>query len=40
MHVNVWEVLDLIKPLIVNGTVVDPDRLADPGVAYPDVPAR
>jgi 3-phenylpropionate/trans-cinnamate dioxygenase ferredoxin reductase component len=40
MHVNVWDVLDLIKPLIVDGTVVDPDRLADPGVAYPDVPAR
>jgi 3-phenylpropionate/trans-cinnamate dioxygenase ferredoxin reductase subunit len=39
-NVNVWDVLDLIKPYIVDGTVVDPDRLADPGVAYPAVPAR
>ena len=34
MNVNVWDVQDQIKPLILSGTAVDPDRLADPTVAY------
>ncbi len=34
MNVNVWDVLDEIKPLIVSGRTVDAERLADPGVAY------
>ncbi|MGP6176633.1 NAD(P)/FAD-dependent oxidoreductase [Microbacterium sp. A196] len=34
MNVNVWDVIDEIKPLIAGHTVVDPDRLADPEVAY------
>lgn len=33
MNVNVWDVLDDIKPLIADGTPVDPDKLADPDVA-------
>jgi 3-phenylpropionate/trans-cinnamate dioxygenase ferredoxin reductase component len=32
MNVNVWDVIDAVKPLIVEGTVVDPARLADPEV--------
>lgn len=34
MNVNVWDVIDQIRPLIVDGTSVDPARLADPDVAY------
>lgn len=34
MNVNVWDVLDQIKPIIVDGTPVDPQKLADPDVAY------
>jgi 3-phenylpropionate/trans-cinnamate dioxygenase ferredoxin reductase component len=34
MNVNVWDVIDQIKPLILSGQAVDPDRLADPSVAY------
>ena len=40
MNVNVWDVVDAIKPLIAAGTVVDPVRLADPAVAYRDVAAN
>ncbi len=40
MNVNVWDVVDEVKPLITNATVVDPGRLADPDVAYSDVAAR
>jgi 3-phenylpropionate/trans-cinnamate dioxygenase ferredoxin reductase component len=39
MNVNVWDVVDEVKPLIANGTVVDPGRLADPDVAYSEVAA-
>jgi 3-phenylpropionate/trans-cinnamate dioxygenase ferredoxin reductase component len=39
MNVNVWDVVDAIKPLIAAATVVDPARLADPAVAYQDVSA-
>jgi hypothetical protein len=37
MNVNVWDVVDEVKPLITAGTPVDPDRLADPAVAYTDL---
>jgi NADPH-dependent 2,4-dienoyl-CoA reductase/sulfur reductase-like enzyme len=37
MNVNVWDVVDEVRPLIANRTVVDPDKLADPGVPYADV---
>ncbi|NUR57931.1 MAG: NAD(P)/FAD-dependent oxidoreductase, partial [Catenulispora sp.] len=33
MNVNVWDVTDPIKALIRSRAVVDPDGLADPGVA-------
>ncbi len=39
MNVNVWDVVDEIKPLIVAGTPVDPAKLRDPDVAY-DAVAR
>ena len=34
MNVNVWDVVDQIKPLITGGVRVDADRLADPAVDY------
>jgi NADPH-dependent 2,4-dienoyl-CoA reductase/sulfur reductase-like enzyme len=34
MNVNVWDVVDQIKPLITAGTVVDHGKLADPEVPY------
>lgn len=37
MNVNVWDVVDEVKPLIAAGTPVDPDRLADPEVPYADL---
>jgi NADPH-dependent 2,4-dienoyl-CoA reductase/sulfur reductase-like enzyme len=37
MNVNVWDVPDEVKPLISARTVVDPDKLTDPGTAYSDV---
>jgi len=37
MNVNVWDVVDEIKPLIRAGVVVDPQRLADPAVQYADL---
>jgi NADPH-dependent 2,4-dienoyl-CoA reductase/sulfur reductase-like enzyme len=37
MNVNVWDVVDEVRPLIVNRVVVDPDRLADQDTAYDDV---
>ncbi|MGI8761112.1 MAG: NAD(P)/FAD-dependent oxidoreductase [Jatrophihabitantaceae bacterium] len=40
MNVNVWDVLDEIKPLITARTAVDPARLADPQVPYSEVTAR
>lgn len=39
MNVNVWDVVDDIKPLIANRTVVDPGKLADPKVGLDDVAA-
>lgn len=37
MNVNVWDVVDEVKPRIAAGTPVDPARLADPSVAYADL---
>lgn len=32
MNVNVWDVVDVVKPLIADRVVIDPKRLADPAV--------
>jgi hypothetical protein len=37
MNVNVWDVPDEVKPLIANGTVVDPDKLTDPDLPLAQV---
>jgi 3-phenylpropionate/trans-cinnamate dioxygenase ferredoxin reductase component len=37
MNVNVWDVLDDIKTLIRNKSVVDPDKLADPETSLGDL---
>jgi 3-phenylpropionate/trans-cinnamate dioxygenase ferredoxin reductase component len=37
MNVNVWDVVDAIKPLVADRRVVDPDRLADSSVEWADV---
>lgn len=37
MNVNVWDVPDAVKPLILAGRPVDAERLADPEVDYADL---
>lgn len=37
MNVNVWDVIDAVKPIIAARHPVDPARLADPQVAYSDL---
>ena len=37
MNVNVWDVVDAIKPIIADRREVDPDKLADPSVDYADL---
>jgi NADPH-dependent 2,4-dienoyl-CoA reductase/sulfur reductase-like enzyme len=37
MNVNVWDVVDEIKPLIAAKTPIDAEKLADPGVPYAQV---
>jgi 3-phenylpropionate/trans-cinnamate dioxygenase ferredoxin reductase subunit len=37
MNVNLWDVVDEIKPLILAGKAVDPARLADPAVPYAEL---
>ncbi len=37
MNLNVWDVLDQIKPLILEGKTVNPARLADPACSYADL---
>jgi NADPH-dependent 2,4-dienoyl-CoA reductase/sulfur reductase-like enzyme len=37
MNVNVWDVPDEVRPLIINRTVVDVDKLADPDIPLSDV---
>jgi NADPH-dependent 2,4-dienoyl-CoA reductase/sulfur reductase-like enzyme len=39
MNVNVWDVPDEVRPLITARTVVDPAKLADPGVPLSEVAA-
>ncbi len=40
MNVNVWDVVDEIKPLIADRTRIDADKLADPSTPFSDVAAR
>ena len=40
MNVNVWDVVDALKPIIAEKQVVDPDKLADSSVDWPDVVVR
>ena len=37
MNVNVWDVVDAIKPIIASRQVVDPEQLADSSVDYADL---
>ena len=37
LNVNVWDVVDAVRPLILQGSRVDPARLSDPTVAYSDL---
>jgi NADPH-dependent 2,4-dienoyl-CoA reductase/sulfur reductase-like enzyme len=37
MNVNVWDVVDQLKPLIAEGRRVDPARLVDPEVSFADL---
>jgi 3-phenylpropionate/trans-cinnamate dioxygenase ferredoxin reductase subunit len=37
MNVNIWDVADQIEALIRSGATIDKARLADPGVALPDL---
>ncbi|MGO1560792.1 Ferredoxin reductase [Actinomycetales bacterium JB111] len=37
MNVNVWDVVDAIRPVITERRVVDPARLADPDVPYDEL---
>jgi NADPH-dependent 2,4-dienoyl-CoA reductase/sulfur reductase-like enzyme len=37
MNFNVWDVVDEVRPVIVEQRVVDPDRVADPDVAWADL---
>jgi NADPH-dependent 2,4-dienoyl-CoA reductase/sulfur reductase-like enzyme len=37
MNVNVWDVVDEVKPLILARTPVDVDRLTDPGTSFSDL---
>jgi 3-phenylpropionate/trans-cinnamate dioxygenase ferredoxin reductase component len=39
MNVNVWDVVDEIKPLVAARAVVDPAKLTDDGYAYSDLAA-
>lgn len=40
MNVNVWDVIDAIKPLILDGIAVEPAKLSDPQVACSDLAAE
>jgi 3-phenylpropionate/trans-cinnamate dioxygenase ferredoxin reductase subunit len=37
MNVNVWDVVDAIKPVIADRRAVDPERLADPAVPLAEI---
>jgi 3-phenylpropionate/trans-cinnamate dioxygenase ferredoxin reductase component len=36
MNANVWDVVEPIQTLIRGGRPVDPERLADPSIAFDD----
>ena len=36
MHANVWDVVEPIQALIRDGRPVDPERLANPNIAFDD----
>ncbi len=40
MNVNVWDVVDALKPIIAEKRVVDPDKLTDSAVDWADVVVR
>jgi NADPH-dependent 2,4-dienoyl-CoA reductase/sulfur reductase-like enzyme len=40
MNVNVWDVVDALKPIIAEKQVVDPDKLVDSSVDWADVVVR
>jgi 3-phenylpropionate/trans-cinnamate dioxygenase ferredoxin reductase component len=40
MNVNVWDVVDELKPIIAERKVVDPDKLTDDKVAWSDIVVR
>ena len=37
MNVNVWDVVDQVKPLIAEGRRVDPARLVNPEVPFAEL---
>jgi hypothetical protein len=37
MNVNIWDVIEQIKPVIIRGSVVDPAQLTDPTISYADL---
>lgn len=37
MTVNIWDVIEQVKPLIISGTLVDPAQLTDPTISYADL---
>lgn len=37
MNVNVWDVVDEVKPLIADSVPLDPERLVDSGIAYAEL---
>jgi 3-phenylpropionate/trans-cinnamate dioxygenase ferredoxin reductase subunit len=40
MNVNVWDVIDAVKPFILDGIVIDPAKLSDPRISYDDLAAE
>jgi 3-phenylpropionate/trans-cinnamate dioxygenase ferredoxin reductase subunit len=40
MSVNVWDVVEDLKPIVVSGRVLDTRRLADPAVVLAQVVTR
>jgi 3-phenylpropionate/trans-cinnamate dioxygenase ferredoxin reductase component len=40
MNVNIWDVIDAVKPLIRDGIAVEPAKLSDPQVAYSELAAE
>lgn len=40
MNVTLWDAIDQVMPLAAADTRVDPARLTDPNIAYPDIAAE